>query len=346
MTHSNSRAAPGPIASAKERPPASAGMPRGETALALLLFGALLAGPLMHEGYAIYILPQYMLFGVMAMSLALLWGFTGVLSFGQAGFFAIGGYVMGLLMSATLPINPAYLALILAAGIGACVAAIIGWFLFSAGVRDAYFVLVTLALSIVVEQLAVSQSQITGGWNGMFIMRPSLSYGFGEIELGEDSPIYYVILAFTGLIYLGLSFAVRSSFGKILVGIRENEPRMAALGYETALYKTAAFALSGAVACMAGALYGAHSGFISPSLGGVIFSTEVVVWVAIAGRSSLLAALLGGIIVSSLSNALSAVTPEYWQLIVGVLFIISIAWFQGGVAGAVRSLLDKRGAAR
>jgi ABC-type branched-subunit amino acid transport system permease subunit len=121
---------------------------------------------------------------------------------------------------------------------------------------------------------------------------------------------------------------------------------MAALGYETALYKTAAFALSGAVACMAGALYGAHSGFISPSLGGVIFSTEVVVWVAIAGRSSLLAALLGGIIVSSLSNALSAVTPEYWQLIIGVLFIIAIAWFQGGVAGALRSLLDKRGAAR
>jgi urea transport system permease protein len=346
MSQINTHAARGSVAPTAIRSLALAKGVRGETTLAVIVFGLLFVIPLIHEGYAIYILPQYMLFGVMAMSLALLWGYTGILSFGQAGFFAVGGYIMGLLMAATLPVNPAYVALIAAAGAGACVAALIGWFLFSAGVRDAYFVLVTLALSIVIEQLAVSQSQITGGWNGLFVTRPSLTYGVGEIPLVDDMPIYYVVLAFTAATYIGLSAAVRSRFGKILVGIRENEPRMAALGFETSLYKTAAFALSGAVACMAGGLYGAHSGFISPSLGGVIFSTEVVVWVAIAGRSSLLAALLGGIIVSSLSNALSAVTPEYWQLIVGVLFIVSIAWFQGGVAGALRNLLDRRGGHR
>jgi urea transport system permease protein len=316
---------------------------QGETAFAVAIFAALLVLPFVVHGYVIYILPQYMLFGVMAMSLALLWGYTGVLSFGQAGFFAIGGYLTGLVMAAQLPVNPAYPALLAAALCCAVVAALLGWFLFSAGVRDAYFVLVTLALSILVEQLAVSQSQITGGWNGMFITRPTLSYGFGEIELNDDRPIYLVVLAFTAIVYAGLTFASRSRFGKILVGIRENDARMEALGYDTSLYKTAAFALSGAVAGLAGALYGAHSGFISPSLGGVLFSTEVVVWVAIAGRSSLIAALLGGIVVSSLSNALSTVTPEYWQLIIGVLFIGSIAWFKGGVAGAVRSLFAKQG---
>jgi urea ABC transporter permease protein UrtC len=343
MTQIDTRASHGPVATTSVRPGSPARLVRSEASLAILVFAILFAIPLLYEGYAIYILPQYMLFGVMAMSLALLWGYTGVLSFGQAGFFAVGGYIMGLLMSAALPVNPAYLALVVAASAGACIAALIGWFLFSAGVRDAYFVLVTLALSIVIEQLSVSQSQITGGWNGLFVMRPSLTFGIGEISLFEDRPIYYVILVFTALIYFGLSAAVRSRFGKILIGIRENEPRMEALGFETSLYKTAAFALSGSVACLAGALYGAHSGFISPSLGGVLFSTEVVVWVAIAGRSSLLAGLLGGIIVSSLSNALSAVTPEYWQLIIGVLFIVSIAWFQGGVAGAVSDFLEKRG---
>ena len=313
-----------------------------EPTVAVIVFALLTLLPVLTKGYVVYILPQYILYGVMAMSLGLLWGFAGVLSFGQAAFFAVGGYVMGLILTQALPVNPAYIALIAAALAGACIATLVGWFLFSAGVRDAYFVLVTLALSIVVEQLAVSQSQITGGWNGLFIMRPTLSYGLGELSLFEDIPIYYVVLVFAAVMYGALYSAVRSKFGKVLVGIRENEPRMIALGFETAWYKTAAFCLSGAVASMAGALYGAHSGFVSPSLGGVLFSTEVVVWVAIAGRSSLLAALIGGVIVSSVSNALSAVTPEYWQLIVGLLFVVCIAWFQGGVAGAIQSRVRNR----
>ena len=138
----------------------------------MLVFAALAALPQLIEGYVVYILPQYMLFGVMAMSLGLLWGSCGVLSFGQAGFFALGGYAIGLVMGREgLPVNPAYLGILCAALACAALAAAIGYFLFSAGVRDSYFVLVTLALSIMVEQIAVSQSEITGGWNGMFINR-------------------------------------------------------------------------------------------------------------------------------------------------------------------------------
>ncbi len=98
------------------------------------------------------------------------------------------------------------------------------------------------------------------------------------------------------------------------------------------------FALSGAVACLAGALYGTHANFVAPSLGGVLFSTEVVVWVAIAGRASLLAALLGGILVASLSNYLSTITPEYWQLVLGLIFIAVIVFLKGGIAGALSQL--------
>ena len=100
----------------------------------------------------------------------------------------------------------------------------------------------------------------------------------------------------------------------------------------TPLYKTAAFALSGAIACLAGALYGTHASFVAPSLAGVLFSTEVVVWVAIGGRASLLGALLGGILVASLSNYLSAVVPRCWQLALGVLFVLVVVYLRGGVA--------------
>lgn len=317
-----------------------------EAKVASAVFVCLALFPLFVSGYIVYILPQYMIFGVLAMSLALLWGVTGILSFGQAGFFAIGGYAIGLMTNGSLPFGGLFLGLIAAVLLGYLLAALIGYFLFSAGVRDAYFVLVTLALSIVVEQLSVSQSQLTGGWNGMFIMRPTIDLGFTRIELFADIPVYYVILVVVGLIYTGLYAFTRSRYGKVLTGIRENEMRLVSLGVPAALHKTAAFALSGAVAALAGALYGLHSGFVSPSIGGVLFSTEVVVWVAIAGRSSLIGALLGGIIVSSLSNYLSAITPTYWQLALGLVFMVTIAFFRGGVAGTLERFVANRRSAQ
>jgi urea ABC transporter permease protein UrtC len=315
------------------------GLGASETGLAFLTFIILALLPIFVSGYPIYILPQYMLFGMMAMSLGLLWGYVGILSFGQAGFFALGAYTMGLAMQSGLGINPAYIGMVLSLIVGGVLAAAAGYFLFSAGVRATYFVLVTLALSIMVEQIAVSQSDITGGWNGMFIDRISLTFGgLGEISLYEDAPAYYAVLPVVVVTYVLLRWLISARFGKVLMGIRENEDRLTALGYNISLYKTCAFALSGAIACFAGALYGTHANFVAPSLGGVLFSTEVVVWVAIGGRNSLLGALLGGILVATLSNYLSTITPEYWQLVLGLIFIIVIVFFKGGIAGAVAQL--------
>ncbi|MBK1671493.1 hypothetical protein CKO28_26190 [Rhodovibrio sodomensis] len=323
-------------------------VPSGEPALAVVLFAILALIPVVAGGYIVYVLPQYMIFGVLALSLGLLWGYVGILSFGQAAFFAVGAYVTGIVMGADFGINPVYLAVLAATGAGCLVAAIAGYFLFSAGVRATYFVLVTLALSIMAEQIAVSQSQITGGWNGMYVNRPELPFGpIGSLSLGGDYVMYYVVLPLVALAYFIVRWLMAARFGKVLVGVRENEDRMIALGFGVPFYKTAAFALSGAVAGFAGALYALHSSFVSPSLGGVLFSTEVVVWVAIGGRLSLLGALVGGIIVASLSNYLSAVAPDTWQLMLGVLFIIVIVFFKRGLAGAVsdgvRLLTAQRG---
>lgn len=314
-----------------------------EPRIAAVAFILLALLPAFVSGYPVYILPQYLLYGMLAMSLGLLWGFVGILSFGQAAFFALGAYAMGLAAKWELAGNPAYLACVASLVIGAGLAAGVGYFLFSAGVRDVYFVLVTLALSIMVEQITVSQSQVTGGYNGMFVPRMSLTSGTGaEVDLSSDAAMYYLVLPVVAAVYYLLVWMLRTPFGRVLVGIRENEDRALSLGFNTSLYKTAAFAVSGAVACLAGALYGTHANFVSPSLAGVSFSTQVVVWVAIGGRESLLGALLGAVTVAALSNYLTAITPEYWQLVIGIIFVVVIIALKGGIAGAIGRGLGAR----
>lgn len=318
---------------------------RGEAPIALVVFVLLALVPAVTSGYVVYILPQYLLFGVLAMSLGLLWGWADIVSFGQAAFFALGAYGMGVMMEAGLGDWGGYVGIFCGIAAGATLALIAGYFLFSAGVKATYFVLITLALSIIVEQLAVSQSKITGGWNGLSVDRMALG-PLGEIPLGGDAAMYYFVLPLVVLVYFGLLLLTRAKFGKILVGIRENEDRMTALGYNVSFYKTAVFTLSGALAGFAGALYATHANFVSPSLAGVTFSTEIVVWVAIGGRSSLLGALIGGILVSALSNYLSAISPQYWQLALGFVFILVIVFSKNGLAGAVAGLMEWVGARR
>jgi urea transport system permease protein len=312
-----------------------------ENALAVVVFAVLAALPVLVSGYSIYILPQYLTYGMLAMSLGILWGFAGILSFGQAAFFALGAYAMGLAAKWGMYGNPGYLGLAASLIVGAGLATLIGYFLFSVGVRELFFVLVTLALSIMTEQITISQSQITGGYNGMFVPRMSLSFGAHEIDLSSDVAFYYFVLPIVAVVYVLLRWLLKRPFGKVLVGIRENEERVISLGFHTSVYKTTVFALSGAVACLAGALYGTQANFVSPSLAGVLFSTEVVVWVAIGGRESLLGALLGAVGVSALSNYLSATIPEYWQLVLGIIFVLVIVGFKGGLAGAIGRALDR-----
>lgn len=321
---------------AARRVPTPATVLRSESGAAALVFLLLAALPAFVSGYVIYILPQYLLYGMLAMSLALLWGITGILSFGQAAFFALGAYAMGLAQQWDVGVNGAYVGLAISIAVGATLAAAVGYFLFSAGVRDVYFVLVTLALSIMTEQITISYSEITGGYNGMYVPRMSLTFGgLGSVDLSTDAAIYYVVLAAVFVCYALLRWLLARRFGKVLIGIRENEDRALSLGFDTALFKTGAFALAGAIAGLAGALYGTHANFVSPSLAGVLFSTQVVVWVVIGGRESLLGSLFGAVFVAALSNYLTAITPEYWQLVLGIVFVVVIVAFRGGVAGAL-----------
>lgn len=309
-----------------------------EPLVAAVIFIGLAVYPLFGSNYSIYTMPQYMCYGLLAMSLAFLWGNGGIVSFGQAAFFAIGGYAVGLAYKYVhIPWNVGYIG-ILAGVIAAIVVAMsAGYFLFSGGVRASHFVLITMALSIIGQQIAVSFSSITGGYNGMYLMRlpwqPWRSTGSMK-----DTALYYFVLVVMILVYALVRLLLRSDFGRILNGIRVNEDRVLALGYRASWYKTVAFGISGGIAGLAGALYGTASGFMAPPTAGILLSTNVVLWTTIGGRYSLLGGLAGGMLIASLSDYLNSLIPDYWQLILGLIFIIALMSFREGLAGLLGSL--------
>lgn len=310
----------------------------GENVTALVVFVVLFYVPYLFAGYPVFVLPQYMLFGVLAMSLCLLWGFAGIVSFGQAAFFLIGAYGFGIAVRDLEGAVGPWAGILLGTAIAAAIAAAVGYFLFSARVRDSYFVLVTLAVSTIAQVMANSASDVTGGFNGMFVPRADFTVLGQGLSLEGDLTAYYVVFVVTLGVYLGLRTLQRSAFGKVLISIRENEERTESLGYNTALRKTVAFAISGGIAALAGAFYATDAGFVSPDLGGVLFSTNVVIWVAIGGRRYFLGALVGAIGISALSNQLNAAIPQYWQLILGLLFFVVIAFFRQGLIGTMLSI--------
>jgi urea ABC transporter permease protein UrtC len=310
---------------------------RSEVPWAALFFVLVAVLPIMAPDYVVFILPQYLLYGIAAMALGLIWGYGGVLSFGQAAFFGLGAYAMALALKEFDAFNPGYAGLLLAPLAGAVLAAVLGWFLFSARVRESYFVIITLAVSVIFEQLAVSQSHITGGFNGMFVDRIRLTF-FGRefVDLYANVPMFYTILIFTIGAYALARWAVTSRWGQVLVAIRENEMRTESFGFNTATYKTGAFALAAALTAAAGALYATHAQFVAPPLFGVGLSTQIIIWTAVGGRTTLLGTLLGGVVVSVASERLSKVFPAYWQLLIGIIFIVLVFLFRAQRSGGHR----------
>lgn len=308
----------------------------GVVVVALLL-------PALLQPYLAFLAAQYYLFALLALSLGLLWGYVGILSFGQAAFFGLGAYIMAWSFQYTFVpgINPAYVALVAAPIATGGAAALLGLFLFYSDVKDVYFVIITLALSVILEQLAVSVSSIFGGFNGIYLPRMSVTIpGVFEYQLANDRLFYYVALFALLGGYLVCLRIVRSDFGETLLAIKENEDRTKSLGYNTARYKTQVFAVSGALAGIAGALYGTLSQFVSPPLTGFVLSTEVVIWVAVGGRGLLIGALTGGFLVNAASTALSSVAADRYILVLGLIFIAVVVAFRKGLVGYLADRYD------
>jgi urea transport system permease protein len=310
-------------------------MNRARTALPLVLVaGAALGAPFAMGNYYIELLSQALIFGIFAMSLDLMWGYAGVLNFGQAAYFGLGGYLVALLARDLRAFDPTYLGYALAVLAPALLAAGLGYFLFYSRVTGVYFTIITLVVTMIF-QLVVSDWYWVGGMNGILGV-PVFALpipGLFVYEFDTERKAYYLVLAVSVGCWLLCRHVVRSPFGLVLSAIKDNEERAEFFGYDSAYLKIVMFTLSAALAGFSGALYAHFSSFVSPPLFGLIFSTDVIIWVAVGGRGTLIGAFVGAVVVNLLKAFISDVLEVLWLLVIGAFFIATVFFFPDGIIG-------------
>lgn len=302
----------------------------GRLWLVLLAAGALL--PLGLREFHVHLLTEILILGLFAAAFNLLFGYTGLLSFGQAAFFAVGAYASGLWLKGPWPSLP--LALIIGALLAGAVALLVGWLCVR---RDEiYFAMVTLACGQLIFVALWRWRQVTGGSDGIGgIPRPALDLGLVTADLTRTLPFYYFTLAVAALALYALWRITRSPLGLTLRAVRDNHRRVDYLGVSMRRYRLAAFAVSGLFCGLAGALFAPYQGTITPALADWMWSAEPVMMTLLGGPGVFAGPILGAALITLLKDAIASAT-EYWPLLVGTTVVLLVLFLPGGVGGALR----------
>jgi branched-chain amino acid transport system permease protein len=304
----------------------------------LLLVGAVtvlavIAGPYLLDTYTVNIMVRSFVYAATALTVDILWGYAGILTFGQAAFFGIGAYAAGIIFT-YMDFSPqtAILALLAGLVISAVVAGVTGWISFFHGASPLYVAIVTLALPIILVQILYSGGTFTGSSSGLV--------GYNTFDLSVEA---WFTICGIGLVLLTLAawFFVNSDFGRVLVAIRENEQRCTYLGINAPRIKILLMMLMAMIASVAGYAYAGYTVVVAPEIGSFVFGTELVMWVALGGRGTLIGPVLGTIFIDLISAHLSGNLPFVWKLIVGSIFVLVIVALPQGIIPVIRSALGR-----
>ena len=313
------------------------GMSQSRTVASLLL--AAVAGlalfPFASDEFYLELFTHIMVLGIFAMSLDLLIGYTGLVSFGHAAFFGLAGYLLAIITPESEVVS-LWISLPVCLAGAALAALVIGWF--SVRTSGVYFIMITLAFA----QMAFyyfNENVALGGSDGMFIFtKPSVGVaGFEIIDLGDPTTVYYAVLASLVACYLLLSMVLRAPFGRVIKAIRVNEHRTRALGYDTRRYKLAAFVIAGTMAGYAGYLEAVSTGIVSPGHLSWHQSGLVLILVILGGMGTLYGPVLGAFALGLLHDQVQDVTV-HWQLVQGIFVILVVLFLPHGIAGLVARL--------
>src|SRR5215813_2465594 len=287
--------------------------------------------------FVVLLATRAMAFAILAMSVDLLLGFTGLSSMGQAAYFGVGAYLTAVLATKLhfglgwdfWPV------VIMGIAIGAVLAAFFGLFAIRAG--GVYFLMITLALGQCVWGLAYRWNSLTGGDNGINLNgRPN--FGF---DLSNEVTFFYLVFAFFAVSMALMYLLVRSPFGQSLAGIRERELRMQILGYNTWLHKYIAFIIAGGFGGLSGVLWAHTAGIVSPENVVLTTSVDALLMAVLGGAGTLIGGVIGAIIVFGLREYLSTLVP-WWQYVLGAVYVLTILYLPTGLMGIPERIRQRR----
>lgn len=322
-----------------------------------VIFVLTLVMPLILSDFRLTLLGRFLALAIVALGIDLIWGFTGLLSLGHGLFFALGGYALAMHLNLQVPDGqlPDFFSLYgvtelpgfwqpfysFPFTLGAivlvpmAVAAILGYLVFRNRIRGVYFSILTQAALVVFFNFFNGQQKLINGTNGLKTSTQAL---FGQ-QVGSTPMqfrFYVVTVLLLAVMYLICRWLTSGRFGRLLIAIRDDESRVRFSGYNPTLFKVLVFAVSGAMAGVAGALYTVQSGIVSPQYMDIAFSIEMVIWVAVGGRATLVGAIVGAVAVNYGRSLLSERFPEVWLFFQGALFLIVVTVLPDGVVGWLR----------
>jgi branched-chain amino acid transport system permease protein len=300
----------------------------------LLAFFVLAVLPPFYSSYWVTLFTQMLIFAILAMSLDVLLGYTGLSSFGHAAFFGAGAYAVAILSTRY---KMGFLVCFLSGiALTAAISSIFG--LLVAHATGVYFLIITLALGMTLWGLAFRWVSMTGGDNGISgIARPDIGL---PLSMKDPLSFYYVVLAFFLISLILMTILVRSPFGHSLKGVRESESRMRVLGYHTWLHKYLSYICSAAFGGFAGVLWAYFNGFTSPYDMDLTASIEIILMVILGGPGTLIGPALGAGIIVFLKNFISAYTQR-WLLILGTIYILTILYAPQGLMNLIKDFLKR-----
>jgi urea transport system permease protein len=309
------------------------------------------------QGFRVGLLGRFMALGIAALGIDLIWGYTGLLSLGHGIFFGLGGYAFAMFLLLQIPAGqlpdffnlnnvtvlpwfwqpftslPVTIAAIVL--VPALVAAVVGYFVFRNRIRGVYFSILTQAALIVFFNIFNSQQKWINGTNGL---KTDSAKIFGQVVSSIEVQWVFYLLSLFGLVgaYVVCRWLTTGRFGRLLVAIRDDEPRVRFSGYDPTGFKVLVLAISAALAGIAGALFTVQSGIITPKSMDVSSSIEMVIWVAVGGRATLIGAVIGAILVNFAKSILSEQFPAVWLFFQGALFLLVVTALPDGLVGWVK----------
>ena len=298
---------------------------------ALLAASLVIAGPWVLDTYTVNILVRAFFVALAALTVDVLWGVSGTLTFGQSAFFGIGGYALAIVFT-QFGFGPgeALLALGAAVGVAAIVAGLVGWLSFYPGSTPLYASVISLVLPIVLVQILYSGGTFTGSSSGLV--------GFESFDVTLEN--WFRLSGLAVISALVVTWIVlRSDAGRVLGAMRDNDERCSYLGIDTARVRIGLLVVAATVAALAGFGYVGFGAVAAPENAGFVFGTQLVVMVALGGRGSLIGAVIGAVVIEVASAYLSSSFPFVWELIVGIAFVMVIVLLPGGLLGGLRDLV-------